>query len=103
MSLLGWVVGAALLDEWDHREEEERESFCELILRTPKTSSRLARNAPGLRVNSIMPSLSLSFSSRLMHLARLRTRRCLKSSVRRTDTRECEKRFGKHCHKTMLG
>ena len=25
MSLLGWVVGAALLDEWDHREEEERE------------------------------------------------------------------------------
>ena len=25
MSLLGWVVGAALLDEWGHREEEERE------------------------------------------------------------------------------
>ena len=25
MSLLGWVVGAALLDEWDHRGEEERE------------------------------------------------------------------------------
>ena len=25
MSLLGWVVGAALLDEWDFREEEERE------------------------------------------------------------------------------
>ena len=25
MSLLGWVVGAALLDEWDRREEEERE------------------------------------------------------------------------------
>lgn len=25
MSLLGWIVGAALLDEWDHREEEERE------------------------------------------------------------------------------
>ena len=25
MSLLGWVVGAALLDEWEHREEEERE------------------------------------------------------------------------------
>ena len=25
MSLLGWVVGAALLDEWDHRKEEERE------------------------------------------------------------------------------
>ena len=25
MSLLGWVVGAALLDEWGRREEEERE------------------------------------------------------------------------------
>ena len=25
MSLLGWVVGAVLLDEWDRREEEERE------------------------------------------------------------------------------
>lgn len=25
MSLLGWVVGAALLDEWGHREEQERE------------------------------------------------------------------------------
>ena len=25
MSLLGWVVGAALLDEWDHREEEKHE------------------------------------------------------------------------------
>ena len=25
MSLLGWVVGAALLDAWDHREEEECE------------------------------------------------------------------------------
>lgn len=25
MSLLGWVVGAALLDEWDRREEDERE------------------------------------------------------------------------------
>lgn len=25
MSLLGWVVGAALLDEWRRREEEERE------------------------------------------------------------------------------
>lgn len=23
MSLLGWIVGAALLDEWDRREEEE--------------------------------------------------------------------------------
>ena len=23
MSLLGWVVGAALLDEWGRREEEE--------------------------------------------------------------------------------
>ena len=23
MSLLGWFVGAALLDEWDRREEEE--------------------------------------------------------------------------------
>ena len=26
MSLLGWVVGAALLDEWGRREEEEREN-----------------------------------------------------------------------------
>lgn len=25
MSLLGWVVGAALLDEWGRREEQERE------------------------------------------------------------------------------
>ena len=25
MSLLGWIVGAALLDEWGRREEEERE------------------------------------------------------------------------------
>ena len=25
MSLLGWVVGAALLDEWVRREEQERE------------------------------------------------------------------------------
>ena len=25
MSLLGWVVGAALLDEWGRREEDERE------------------------------------------------------------------------------
>ena len=25
MTLLGWAVGAALLDEWDHREEEECE------------------------------------------------------------------------------
>lgn len=25
MSLLGWVIGAALLDEWGRREEEERE------------------------------------------------------------------------------
>ena len=23
MSLLGWIVGAALLDEWDRREEED--------------------------------------------------------------------------------
>ena len=23
MSLLGWIVGAAVLDEWDRREEEE--------------------------------------------------------------------------------
>ena len=27
MSLLGWVAGAALLDEWDHREKEEREKL----------------------------------------------------------------------------
>ena len=26
MSLLGWIVGAALLDEWGRREEEEREN-----------------------------------------------------------------------------
>lgn len=25
MSLLGWVVGAAILDEWGRREEQERE------------------------------------------------------------------------------
>ena len=25
MSLLGWVVGAVLLDEWGRREEQERE------------------------------------------------------------------------------
>ena len=25
MSLLGWIVGAALLDGWDRREEQERE------------------------------------------------------------------------------
>ena len=25
MSLLGWIVGAALLDEWDRREEEDDE------------------------------------------------------------------------------
>ena len=25
MSLLGWVVGAALLDEWGRHEEQERE------------------------------------------------------------------------------
>ena len=25
MSLLGWVVGVALLDEWGRREKEERE------------------------------------------------------------------------------
>ena len=25
MSLLGWVVGAALLDEWERCEEQERE------------------------------------------------------------------------------
>ena len=25
MSLLGWVVGAALLDEWGRREEDGRE------------------------------------------------------------------------------
>ena len=25
MSLLGWVVGAALLDEWGRREEQEHE------------------------------------------------------------------------------
>ena len=25
MSFLGWVVGAALLDEWGRREEQERE------------------------------------------------------------------------------
>ena len=25
MILLGWVVGAALLDEWGRREEQERE------------------------------------------------------------------------------
>ena len=25
MSVLGWVVGAALLDVWGRREEEERE------------------------------------------------------------------------------
>ena len=24
MSLLGWIVGAALLDEWDRREEDAR-------------------------------------------------------------------------------
>ncbi len=24
MSLLGWLVGAALVDEWDRREEEEK-------------------------------------------------------------------------------
>ena len=24
MSLLGWLVGAALMDEWDRREEEEK-------------------------------------------------------------------------------
>ena len=27
MSLLGWVVGAALLDEWGCREEEECEKL----------------------------------------------------------------------------
>ena len=27
MSLLGWVVGAALLDEWGRREAEEREKL----------------------------------------------------------------------------
>ena len=70
------------------------EAFCRLLLRMPRMSFRLARNAPGLLVNSIMPSSSLSFSSRLMRLTRIQTRRCLKSSVRRTDTRECEKRFG---------
>ena len=25
MSLLGWAVGAAILDEWGRREEQERE------------------------------------------------------------------------------
>ena len=25
MSLLGWVVGAVILDEWGRREEQERE------------------------------------------------------------------------------
>ena len=41
MSLLGWVVGAALLDEWGRREEEEREKKEELRRKNLENERRI--------------------------------------------------------------
>ena len=52
MSLLGWVVGAALLDEWGRREEQEREleerdrRIRELEGRISRLEATRARDAP---------------------------------------------------------
>ena len=52
MSLLGWVVGAALLDEWGRREEQEREleernrQIRELEGRISRLEATRGRDAP---------------------------------------------------------
>ena len=52
MSLLGWVVGAALLDEWGRREEQEREleernrQIRELKGRISRLEATRGRDAP---------------------------------------------------------
>ena len=52
MSLLGWVVGAAILDEWGRREEQEREleerdrQIRELEGRISRLEATRGRDAP---------------------------------------------------------
>ena len=52
MSLLGWVVGAAILDEWGRREEQEREleerdrQIRELEGRISRLEAMRGRDAP---------------------------------------------------------
>ena len=50
MSLLGWVVGAALLDEWGRRKEQERE-LEERDRRIRELEGRISR----LEVGSVRP------------------------------------------------
>lgn len=60
MSLLGWVVGAALLDEWGRREEQEREleerdrQIRELEGRISRLEATRGRDAPAL-LGSVRP------------------------------------------------
>ena len=62
MSLLGWVVGAALLDEWGRREEQEREleerdrKIRELEGRISRLETTRGRDAPLIATASRQPA-----------------------------------------------
>ena len=70
MSLLGWVVGAAILDEWGRHEEPEREleerdrRIRELEGRLSRLEAMRGRDAPLIAIASRQPAVGGNSASK---------------------------------------